>query len=105
MKQFILIAHDATDADAYERRLAARTAHVASVDVLRAEGKILCGIAITDAQEKMIGSVMVLNFPSREQLDAWLETEPYVMQKVWGKVEILNGKIGPSFTDLIKKAA
>lgn len=105
MKQFIIIAHDAKDAGAYERRLATRAAHVASIDQLRAEGKIIVGVAILDDQEKMIGSVMVMNFPTRADLDDWIQTEPYVINKVWGDVKILNGSMGPSFADLIKKAS
>jgi uncharacterized protein YciI len=103
-KQFIVVAYDAKDEGAYERRLTVRQAHVASITQLREEGKILCGIAITDDNEKMIGSVVVTNFPSRDEFDAWLAKEPYVIGKVWENITVLNGQIGPSFADLIKKA-
>ncbi|MBI3630920.1 MAG: hypothetical protein HY221_01105 [Candidatus Sungbacteria bacterium] len=105
MKQFIIIAYDYKDDGAYERRMAARTAHMNGVNTLRANGNIACGIAITDDNEKMIGSVMVMNFPSREQFDTWLKTEPYVTGKVWDSVTVLNGKLPPAFEDLILKKA
>lgn len=103
MKQFILIAYDAKDKGAYERRLASRQAHIDAISKLRAEGNAVCGVAIHDDNDKMIGSVVVTNFPSRAEFDKWLATEPYVVNKVWGNMIVLNGKIGPSFEDLIKK--
>jgi uncharacterized protein YciI len=103
-KQFIIIAYDATDEKALERRMASRAAHVEEINRLRAAGNALCGIAIQDDNDKMIGSVVITNFASRAELDKWLATEPYVVNKVWEKITILNGSIGPSFADLIKKA-
>ncbi len=105
MKQFIIIAYDATDDKALDRRMAAREAHTKAITELRAKGNALCGSAILDEDEKMIGSVVITNFPSRADFDAWLETEPYVVNKVWERVVVLNGRLGPSFTDLLKKAA
>ena len=102
MKQFIIIAYDHKDEGAYERRLAVRDAHMDGVRVLRANGSIACGIAITDDKEKMVGSVMVMNFPTREKFDAWLKTEPYVTGKVWDSVTVLNGKLPTTFEDLVK---
>jgi len=105
MKQFIVIAYDAKDKGAYERRMATRQAHVDSISKHRAKGEIICGIAITDNHDKMIGSVVVTNFPSRAEFDTWLNAEPYIINKVWDNITVLNGQIGPSFIDLIKKAA
>jgi len=104
MKQFIVIAYDAKDAGAYERRLAARKAHVDSITALRTEGKVICGVAITDENDRMIGSTVITNFASRAEFDAWYAAEPYVVNNVWGDVKVLTGQIGPSFADLIKKA-
>lgn len=105
MSQFIIIAYDAKDEKALERRMAARQAHIDGLNVLRAEGKAICGIAITGDDGKMIGSVVITNFASRNELDKWLETESYVVNKVWQDITVLNGNLGPSFADLIKKAA
>lgn len=40
---------------------------------------------------------MIFDFPSKKELDEYLKTEPYVVHKVWEKIEILPGQIGPSF--------
>lgn len=100
--QFMLLAYDGKDGDAFGRRLAVREQHIALGDRLVAEGKMLFGAAILDADEKMIGSMLVLKFPSRAELDSWLEIEPYVTGDVWREIEILPVKVGPSFIGLHK---
>ncbi len=103
MKQFIIIAYDANDADAMTRRMAARQEHLELVKEMRAAGQIIFGIAIVDKDEKMIGSMMVGNFPSRAECDQWLAVEPYVTQKVWHDITVIDGKLPPTFADLLKK--
>lgn len=95
--QFVIIAYDGTDEDALKRRLAAREAHIALGDKMVAVKKHLYGVALLGDDDKMIGSVMVVDFPSREELDAWLAVEPYVVGNVWQKIEVKPCRIGPSF--------
>ena len=76
--QFLVIGMDGTDSEALNRRLAAREAHIALGDKLRDAGKMLYGAAILDDNQKMIGSVLICEFDSREELDQWLREEPYV---------------------------
>ena len=44
----------------------------------------------------MKGSVLILDFPSRAELDAYLAAEPYVVEHVWEKIEVetMNVVIG-----------
>lgn len=100
--QFLLLAYDATDAGALERRMAAREAHLATIDRYRAAGNMHIGAAILDDGGKMIGSCIIAEFPDRAGLDAWLAEEPYITGKVWDKVSVSGCKIGPSF---LKKQA
>lgn len=100
--QFMLIAYDGTDEGALDRRLAARDAHIALGDTLVAEGHMLFGTAILDENDRMSGSMLVLDYPSRAALDAWLEIEPYVVQKVWKTVRVEQVRVGPSFVGLHK---
>ena len=46
------------------------------------------GAAMWDGNNQMIGSMLLMDFPTRKELDAWLEHEPYVTGKVWEKLEI-----------------
>jgi uncharacterized protein YciI len=105
MKQYVVIAYDAKDDGVYERRLRIRESHVESINKLRDEGKILVGLAITDDNNKMIGSVVVTSFPSRTEFDNWLAHEPYVMGKVWEDITVLTGDLSSSFEHLLKKAS
>ena len=102
--QYLVIAYDETDEKALERRLAVRADHLAKIDELRDANKILCGAAILDDTEKMIGSVLICNFDSRVELDDWLREEPYVTGRVWEKIEVKLCKVGPSFAGLAKQA-
>jgi uncharacterized protein YciI len=98
--QFMLLAYDGKDDCALSRRLAVREQHLALGNQLVAEGKLLFATAILDTGEKMIGSMLILEFPSRAELDAWLEIEPYVTGDVWREIEILPAKVGPPFIGL-----
>ena len=36
----------------------------------------------------MKGSALVMEFPDRAALDKYLESEPYVVENVWQKIEV-----------------
>lgn len=99
--QFLVCGYDGADDEALERRLRARTDHIALGDKLVEQGKMLFGVALLDG-DRMTGSAVVVDFPSREALDEWLETEPYVVGDVWQRIEIHPCRVGPSFTHLLK---
>ncbi len=96
--QFLVIGLDGTDQEALNRRLAARDAHLASCNKMKQAGQLLYGVAMLDDKQKMIGSVLVCNFESRQELDQWLKAEPYVTSRVWQTIEIKPCKVAPSFT-------
>ncbi|TCN26195.1 YciI family protein [Mesobacillus foraminis] len=50
----------------------------------------------------MIGSMMVVDYPSREELDKWLKEEPYVVGNVWQNIEIKPCRVAPIFMELYK---
>jgi len=95
--QFLVIAYDGTDEKAPERRMAAREAHLAGIQKMAAEGKALYGTAILDERERMIGSMLVVEYPSRADVDAWLKSEPYVVGDVWRKIEVYPARVAPMF--------
>ena len=96
--QFLLTAMDYLGA--LERRLAVRSSHIELGDNLRREGKLIFGGAILDEQDKMIGSMLVCDFPDRQALDEWLKIEPYVTSDVWETITIKPFRIGPSFVTM-----
>jgi uncharacterized protein YciI len=86
--QFLLIGYDGTDEGAMERRLKVREAHLANIAMLKKSGECLMGGAILSDEGKMIGSVIVYDFPDRQTLDEKLKEEAYISGGVWEKVEI-----------------
>lgn len=70
--------------------------------MLVAEGKMLFGTAILDDDGTMIGSMLILEFDSRGELDEWLKVEPYVTGDVWRHIDIRPVRVGPSFTRLYR---
>jgi uncharacterized protein len=87
-QQYVLIAYDGTDADALNRRMAARPAHLENTCKLKADGHFIEGGAMMDDNGRMIGSVVIVTFPSRQELDNWLKNDPYVTGNVWQKIEV-----------------
>ncbi|MEK7597365.1 MAG: YciI family protein [Patescibacteria group bacterium] len=86
--QFLIIGKDEKDEKAMERRMAVREAHITLGDKMEALGERWYGCAILDDDEKMIGSMAMLDFPSEKELQEYLKREPYITGKVWKTVEV-----------------
>lgn len=86
--QFLVVAHDGTDAEARQRRLAVREAHLDGARRMAENGSMVCGGALLDDDGDMIGSACVVEFADRAALDAWLESDPYVTGDVWRRIEV-----------------
>lgn len=95
--QFLVLGYDGKDNEALERRLAVRSDHIALGDEMMASGNALYGVAMLNDEGKMVGSMYVVDFPSKNELDEWLEKEPYVIGKVWERIEAIPCAVGPSF--------
>jgi len=87
--QFLLIAHDGTDADALNRRAKVRPEHLRKIKVLKEKGEFLFGGAILDDSGNMVGSMILYEVPDRKTLNELLKDEPYIYGKVWEKIEIV----------------
>ncbi len=85
---YVVVAHDGTDEAALERRMAAREAHLTVARRMKTEGKILHAGALLDDNRRMIGSMLVVAFLNRAELDEWLRTDPYVTENVWQNIEV-----------------
>lgn len=89
-------------AEVTKPRRVARTRHFESIQPMVERGELRAAGAILDDGGDMIGSVLLTDFPTRTELDAWLAREPYVKEGVWQQIEIkpfrlavLDGKITP----------
>lgn len=93
MQQYLVTAMDGTDPAAPDRRTTVRPDHFVRARELKASGNFVTGGAILNKQGQMIGSMMVVQFGTEQELQAWLNTEPYIRGKVWEKIEILPFKV------------
>ena len=82
--QFVITAHDGEGM--LERRMAVRPRHLQNMGEI--DGKVICAGGILDDEGKPKGSVLVLEFARRELLDGYLESEPYIQEGVWERVEV-----------------
>jgi uncharacterized protein YciI len=86
--QYIVYAHDHTDEHALERRMAIRPDHLQGVREMKGRGQFHLGGALLDEQGRMIGSMMLVEFELEEDLRAWLDVEPYIVEGVWERYEV-----------------
>jgi uncharacterized protein len=86
--QFLVMAKDGSDEEALERRRRTRPPHLASIEPLVESGNVLVGGAILDDAGDMIGSMLLVDFPDRSGVDAWLAADPYVTEGVWRDIEV-----------------
>ena len=91
--QFAIIARDGTDAEALERRMAARPDHVRFAKKHFANGKNILGGALLNDNGDMCGSIMIVDFPDRVSLDEWINSDPYVTGDVWKEIEVVPFQI------------
>ena len=95
MNQYLVTGYDYTDKDALQRRMNVRPHHIDDLKDLKANGNYLFGGAILNDEGNMIGSVMVMQFETEEELQAWQQNEPYITQKIWETVDIKPFKVAP----------
>lgn len=68
--------------------MAARQAHIDLGEQLRKAGNMWYGAALWNDAQQMIGSMLLMDFPTEKELQEWLDREPYVTGKVWDQLEI-----------------
>ena len=75
-----------------EKRLATRPQHLARLQQLAAEGRVIVAGAMpmdrANPQAGFYGSTMILDFDSREELDAWLADEPFLKEGIYAHIDV-----------------
>lgn len=82
--QYLIKAYDGPGK--LEKRMEIRPRHLEGM--ARIARHIICAGGLLDAEGKMKGSALVLEFEDRAELDAYLDNEPYVLEGVWEKIEV-----------------
>lgn len=101
--QFIIIGKDGDDAEALNRRLAARDGHMAYGEMAAKTGEQIVAAAMLGNDGNMNGSVMIVEFDDIDAVKAWLDKESYVTGNVWQDIQIIPCKLAPAFAHLSKK--
>ena len=83
--QYLVIAYD--NEGALEKRLEVRDAHVEGAKKMIAEGKIINAGALVE-EDQMVGSTLYVDFENDDEINEWLENEPYVKAGVWNMDEL-----------------
>ncbi len=92
----IILAWDDTDAEAEDRRLAARPGHFARVQPMAENGTLLFGGAILDETgSRMTGSIAVTRHETHEAARNWLAGDPYVTGDVWRDITVFGTVLRP----------
>ncbi len=82
------------ESDAQERRALARAAHLERLQALQAQGRlVLAGpLPAVDSRDPgaagFTGGLIVAEFPSREEAQAWAQADPYVQADVYRDVTV-----------------
>lgn len=82
--QYVITAYDG--ANMLDKRMEVRPRHLDNMSKIN--GKVICAGGLLDDAGKMKGSVLILDLPTPEDLDLYLESEPYIQEKVWEKVKV-----------------
>ncbi len=88
MTQYLVTGTDFTDEKALERRMAVREKHLEGAKALKANNNLVLAGAFLNEEGKMAGSSIVVQFETEDELKTWLDNEPYVLEKVWEKVDV-----------------
>jgi len=91
--QYIVTGYDFTDDGAIQRRLNVRPHHLDFARATKAAGNLISAAAILDDNGNAVGSVMIFQFDTEEQLEAWKSNEPYVTQGIWETVDVKPARV------------
>lgn len=89
---YVIYAEDV--ADSLDKRLSVRPAHLARLQLLHDEGRLLTAgpMPAVDSNDPgaagFTGSTVITEFESLEAAQSWAEADPYTAAGVYGKVTV-----------------
>ena len=82
--QFVITAYDGEGMLA--KRMEVRPLHLEGMERLKEH--LVCAGGLLDDEGKLKGSVLVMEFQNREEVDEYLASEIYVREHVWEKITV-----------------
>jgi len=97
LHQFLVFAPDKTDEGAFQRRLSVRDSHLGKAKKMTEAGKIKLGgamlspesIATPDAPKKMVGSTMIYEAETLQEVEDIVKGDIYYTTGVWDPEKIV----------------
>ncbi|MFK8257116.1 YciI family protein [Erwinia sp. AnSW2-5] len=89
---YVIYAED--NADSLDKRTAVRPAHLARLQLLRDEGRLIIAgpMPAVDTNEPGVagftGSTIIAEFTSLEAAQSWAQDDPYIAAGVYKKVDV-----------------
>ena len=75
-----------------EKRLAIRPQHLERLNKLDEEGRLIVAGAMpkdpSNPQAGFYGSTIIVDFESREALDAWIAEEPFLKEGIYASIDV-----------------
>ncbi|KAG0171075.1 hypothetical protein DFQ28_010550 [Apophysomyces sp. BC1034] len=87
---YLVVVHDYKDEGALQRRLGAREKHLERATKAVKTGSMRCGGPLVDSHEngKMVGSALIVEASSENEVHQIIKEDPYIEAKVWEKWDI-----------------
>ncbi|MCR4603755.1 MAG: YciI family protein [Prevotella sp.] len=82
--QFVITAYDGEGK--LDKRMEVRHLHLEGMERLRKH--LIAAGGILDDEERLKGSILIMEFKNREELDQYLENEVYMKEHVWEKITV-----------------
>lgn len=82
--QFVITAYDG--AGMLEKRMEVRPLHLEGMERLKKH--LIAAGGMLDDEGKLKGSVLIMEFQNREEVDKYLANEIYVKEQVWEKITV-----------------
>jgi len=91
--QYIVTGYDHTGDGAIGRRLNVRPQHLEHARAAKQAGNLISAAAMLNESGDAVGSVMIMQFNTEEDLDAWKSNEPYITQGIWQTVDVKPARV------------
>lgn len=85
---YLLKAYDYPDENTRQKRSSFRDEHLRKIHRYRHDGLIIDAGALLDDDERIIGSLIIFQAETLQQIKSYLAEEPFVTENIWEEVDI-----------------
>ncbi|MGE0878337.1 MAG: YciI family protein [Acidimicrobiia bacterium] len=97
--KLLLLAYDKPGSEGVALRDKLRDAHGETITARFHAGEALFGAGIYDDEGVVRGSIIIFDYPSRADVDAYLLTEPFYTGGLWERYEVSELKVPDMYVE------